>query len=75
MNREAAAALARLGVTLDPRTQVRDLSVPQKQLVEIAKALARDARVLIMDEPTATLTVRETEVLFELIRQPQERRA
>ncbi|AZI43256.1 sugar ABC transporter ATP-binding protein [Deinococcus psychrotolerans] len=69
MNREAGAALLRLGVTLDPRSRVRNLSVPQKQLVEIAKALARQARVLIMDEPTAALTVRETEVLFGLIRQ------
>ncbi|GGO25435.1 ribose transport system ATP-binding protein [Deinococcus humi] len=68
MNQQAAAALTRLDVQLDPRTRVRDLSVPQKQLVEIAKALARDARVLVMDEPTATLTVRETEVLFALIR-------
>ncbi|AWN24439.1 ABC transporter ATP-binding protein [Deinococcus irradiatisoli] len=68
MNRAAEAALARLGVSLDPRLRVRGLSVPQKQLVEIAKALSRDARILIMDEPTAALTVRETEVLFDLIR-------
>lgn len=72
MNRAAAAALARLGVRLDPRTRVRDLSVPQKQLVEIAKALSRDARLLVMDEPTASLTLRETEVLFGLIRQLRE---
>ncbi len=69
MNREAHAALSRLSVPIDPRARVRDLSVPQKQLVEIAKALARDARVLIMDEPTAALTIRETDVLFGLIRQ------
>ncbi len=68
MQRGAAAALLRLGVTLDPRLKVRGLSVPQKQLVEIAKALSRDARILIMDEPTAALTVQETEVLFDLIR-------
>lgn len=68
MQREAGAALTRLGVALDPRVRVRDLSVPQKQLVEIAKALARNARLLIMDEPTAALTVRETDVLFGLIR-------
>ncbi|GAA4008795.1 sugar ABC transporter ATP-binding protein [Deinococcus rubellus] len=68
MNREAAAALARLGVPIAPTRKVRELSVPQKQLVEIAKALARDARLLIMDEPTASLTVRETDVLFDLIR-------
>jgi len=68
MNRMAAEAVTRLGLHLDPRTRVKDLSVPQKQLVEIAKALSRDARLLIMDEPTASLTLRETELLFGLIR-------
>lgn len=68
METGARAALERLNVTLDPRRRVRDLSVPQKQLVEIAKALSRDARVLIMDEPTAALTLRETDTLLGLIR-------
>ncbi len=72
MNAAAAEALGRLGVRLDPRTRVRELSVPQKQLVEIAKALSRDARLLIMDEPTASLTLRETDVLFALIRRLRE---
>ncbi|MFC4453834.1 sugar ABC transporter ATP-binding protein [Deinococcus sonorensis] len=72
MNAQAAAALQRLGLTLDPRTRVRELSVPHKQLVEIAKALSREARLLIMDEPTATLTVRETDTLFALIRRLRE---
>ena len=52
---------------VDPDTPVRDLIVAEKQLVEIAKALARKARLLIMDEPTATLTPGETERLFALI--------
>ncbi|WP_407572538.1 sugar ABC transporter ATP-binding protein [Deinococcus altitudinis] len=67
MLRGARAALERLQVNLDPARRVRDLSVPQKQLVEIAKALSRQARVLIMDEPTATLTLRETDALLDLM--------
>lgn len=67
MEREAADALAQVGLAIDPRTKVRRLIVAEKQLVEIAKALARHARLLIMDEPTATLTPGETERLFQLI--------
>ena len=52
---------------VDPDTRVRDLIVAERQLVEIAKALSRQARVLIMDEPTATLTPGETGRLFELV--------
>ena len=59
--------LDRLETPLDPRAKVSEISVPEKQMVEIAKALSRDARVLIMDEPTAALTTRETEVLFSQI--------
>ena len=67
MREHASSALALVGLRLDPRRRVRDLSVPQKQLVEIAKALSRSARVLVMDEPTAALTPSETDVLFRLI--------
>ncbi|MBP9955227.1 MAG: sugar ABC transporter ATP-binding protein, partial [Ottowia sp.] len=69
MERDAAAALAAVGLQLDPATRVRRLIVAEKQLVEIAKAIARNARLLIMDEPTATLTPGETERLFKLIAQ------
>lgn len=57
----------KLGVKIDPRALVRTLSVGYKQLVEISKALARDARFLIMDEPTAPLTDDEVELLFKII--------
>ncbi|WP_076997957.1 sugar ABC transporter ATP-binding protein [Variovorax sp. KK3] len=69
MERDAAAALAQVGLKVDPRTRVRRLIVAEKQLVEIAKAVSRHARLLIMDEPTATLTPGETERLFKLIAQ------
>ncbi|MDH6591633.1 ribose transport system ATP-binding protein [Variovorax sp. TBS-050B] len=69
MERDAAAALAAVGLNIDPRTKVRRLIVAEKQLVEIAKAIARHARLLVMDEPTATLTPGETERLFKLIAQ------
>lgn len=65
---EAETWLGKLGLHENPRTLVRDISVGKQQLVEIAKALSLNARVLIMDEPTGALTVGETEKLFEVIR-------
>jgi ribose transport system ATP-binding protein len=69
MDREAANALAAVGLQVAPATRVQRLIVAEKQLVEIAKAVSRQARLLIMDEPTATLTPSETERLFRLIGQ------
>ncbi len=70
MRQQAQQWLARVGLRkLDPATPVEQLSVGQQQLVEIARALSQQARVLIMDEPTTALTERETAVLFELIRE------
>ena len=60
--------LQTLRTSVDVTRRVRDLSVSQAQMVEIAKAVSRDVRVLCMDEPTDVLTGRETEVLFELVR-------
>jgi ribose transport system ATP-binding protein len=66
--REAARdALKEVGLHKNPDTRVRDLIVAEKQLVEIAKAMLRAARLLIMDEPTATLTPSETQRLFTLM--------
>jgi ribose transport system ATP-binding protein len=61
--------LRQVGLAADPDTRVRQLIVAEKQLVEIAKALARKARLLVMDEPTATLTPGETQRLFALMAQ------
>ena len=69
MNREAAGWLQRLKLAVDPRTPVARLRVGQQQVVEIAKALSRQARVIIMDEPTSAITESEIAVLFDLIRQ------
>ena len=67
MREKTRAALAQVGLPLDPDTRVRNLIVAEKQLVEMARARARNARLLIMDEPTATLTPGETERLFALM--------
>ena len=71
MHREASALMADLGMALDVRTPVSRLSVAQRQMVEIAKATSRRARVLAMDEPSATLTAHELENLWRLIRRLQ----
>ncbi|WP_203882004.1 sugar ABC transporter ATP-binding protein [Planotetraspora kaengkrachanensis] len=68
MRARAAELFARLGVALDPEQPARGLSIADQQLVEIAKALSRDARVLIMDEPTAALSVNEVARLFTVVK-------
>ncbi len=64
-----AALAERFGLKVDPDTLVADLSVGEKQRVEILKALYRDARILILDEPTAVLTPNEAENLFRILRE------
>ena len=68
MRREAAAVFARLAVAIDPGADVDSLSVAQMQWVEIARALSIDARLLILDEPTALLNRDESETLFAVLR-------
>lgn len=64
MRAATADLLARLDTSISPDTLIRNLSVPDRQMVEIAKALSRNARVLIMDEPSAALTHREVDALY-----------
>ena len=64
---EARRVLDMIGFDIDPHLPVHGLGVAQQQMVEIAKALSQDARILVMDEPTAALSDRETELLFAMI--------
>jgi ribose transport system ATP-binding protein len=68
IDRESRRHLASVGLQVDPQTLVRDLTIGRQQMVEIAKALSIDARVLIMDEPTSSLSQREAEALFDVVR-------
>lgn len=68
MNQEAGRLLDEFQIDIDPETIVGDLPVSKRQLVEISKALAADAKILIMDEPTSALTAKEIDNLFNIIR-------
>ena len=69
MNRQASAYLkSYFNLDLNPRTLIADLSTAQQKIVQITRALARDARVLVLDEPTAALVNREVESLFAVLR-------
>jgi ribose transport system ATP-binding protein len=65
----ASALLKRLGIGIDAQSRVAELRIGEQQLVEIAKALSLDARILIMDEPTSALSTSECETLFKVVRQ------
>jgi rhamnose transport system ATP-binding protein len=65
---QAKELLDRVGAAIDPGTLVQNLSMPEQQLVEIARALGTNARILILDEPTASLTEREVDRLLQLLR-------
>jgi ribose transport system ATP-binding protein len=73
MRKRARDVLRELGFDIDPDTRVSSLTRAEQQMVEIAKALQGDPRVLILDEPTASLTERETDVLFDLVRRFRDR--
>ncbi|HEX2525337.1 MAG TPA: sugar ABC transporter ATP-binding protein [Geminicoccus sp.] len=67
LNEQARAVTARVGLNMDPRRLVKDLSVAEQQMVEIAKALSMKAKLVIMDEPTSALSETEVERLFRII--------
>jgi ribose transport system ATP-binding protein len=66
---ETAPVLARIGLGFNPRKLVRELSIGQQQMVEIAKALAAEAKILIMDEPTSSLSQHETDNLYRIVKE------
>ena len=68
MRRAAETVLERVGAAIDPRVAVEELSVAQRQLIEIAKALLGNAKIIAMDEPTSSLTPKEIAVLLDLVR-------
>jgi L-arabinose transport system ATP-binding protein len=69
MREKARAVLARLGEDIDPQAPVKSLPIGRRQMVEIGKALLRDARIIAFDEPTSSLSARETESLLRIIRE------
>jgi ribose transport system ATP-binding protein len=64
--------LAELNLNVDARAEVQDLSIAQQQMIEVAKALSNHADLIVMDEPTSTLTDKETEILFDVMRSLKE---
>jgi rhamnose transport system ATP-binding protein len=68
MYREAGKLMSSLGVSLDLKTKARNLSIAQQQMIEIARALSVNSRILIMDEPTSALTLNEVDELFQIVR-------
>lgn len=73
MNKQAKPILETVGLEIDPKEKVSRLSTGQQQLLEIAKAFSLNARIIVMDEPTSSLSEKEVEILFKTIRQLKEK--
>ncbi len=69
IEKKAVKVLDQFGVTINPRILVQDLSIAEQQIIEIAKAVSKNVRILIMDEPSAPLSVSEVEMMFKIINQ------
>lgn len=70
---ESQKLIDSMGIQIDPRQKISELSVAKKQIIEICKAVRRDAKLIIMDEPSATLTENELDLLFKIIRDLKKR--
>jgi len=73
MNRKTEEMFKEIGMEIDPRMRVQTMGVARQQLVEIVKAISKNARLIIMDEPSAPLTEQETETLHQIVRQLKEK--
>ena len=73
MVKKVQALFEQYGININPKAYVRELSTAQQQLVEISKAISKDAKVIVMDEPTAQLTMSEVQKLYEIIRSLKEK--
>lgn len=73
MAEQCAKLIGELGVSIDPLAKIRDLTIAQQQIVEIVKAVSKDIKFLIMDEPTAPLTTNEIEKIFEIVAKLKEK--
>ncbi len=73
MEAEASRLFAHMGMNIDPKVKLGNLTVGKQQMVEIAKAVSRDCKLLVLDEPTAALTLTEVEDLFRIMRELQEK--
>jgi ribose transport system ATP-binding protein len=69
IEKKAAKVLDQFDVNINPRSLVQDLSIAEKQIIEIAKAVSKDVKLLIMDEPSAPLSITEVEIMFKIVNQ------
>ena len=74
MENKTRSLMESLGIDISPKTKIKELSTAQQQMVAITRALAFDAEIIIIDEPTSAITDREVEQLFKIIRKLKEQK-